>query len=235
VIIVDLDAQHGIDATLGLDPVDYKNSFVYHLEQWTNGENPSKYSYFQPIDSKTKAHLEGVQVAQGNISMGALSFDIQASQDREHKEKLFGNCLLSVAKDADFVLVDLPGSMMSFSLSEAVLKVTDYILIPEIPESRSLDVLSDLFDWLNMCQLTQKVLGIIPNRVTSLKSHTTILNAFKDYAKQLNITVFPTIRESGYIINAAIEGRVIAKQRPSSPVRSAIKDIASSINDKKLG
>lgn len=226
VIIIDLDAQHGIDATLGLDPVEYNDSFVAYIEQWINDDISQKYVYHQPLDVKTKKPLKGVMVGQGNIGMGALSFDVQASLDRKSKEEKIGACLRSVAEDADFVLVDLPGSMMSFSLAETVLLSSDYILIPEIPESRSLDVLFDLFKWLDMCGLTHKAIGIIPNRVTTLKGHTKILDAIRDSAAKLNIAVYPIVRESGYVINAAVAGRVLGKQRPSSPVRSAIKEIA---------
>jgi chromosome partitioning protein len=234
VVVLDLDPQHGIDATLGLNPLDYNKSFIGAINRSIKGEKTSL-ELTQPIDEKSGQLMSGIRVGQGHAAFAALSNDIWADPEKDHLISKLTSFIRSISDLADVVLIDLPGSVVAFPLSEAILKASDYIVMPQTPSARSLDVLTDLWQWLEMCGLSKLVIGIIPSRVREWSGHKAIMEALATFAKIHKIDIYPVVRESGYVDAAAVAGKPVAKYRSTSTARLEIQNVAKVLVEKIRG
>jgi chromosome partitioning protein len=88
-----------------------------------------------------------------------------------------------------------------------------------------------------------EILGVVPNGFKDRAMHRDNLGlsqladveSLPDILRQMEIALFPTIRDSAYIANAAAAGLPLGIYRPGEPINDIYRKVAQAIVNAPLG
>jgi chromosome partitioning protein len=147
----------------------------------------------------------------------------------------------------DVVIFDCPGTIEQ--VHTVALAASTHILLTLKPEDKDIDALAKLLNWIYETRRdlrlkpTPEILGVVPNGFKDRAMHRDNLGlsqlegveSLPVILNQMNIPLFPTIRDSAYIANAAAVGLPLGIYRPKEPINEIYKDIAVAITQATVG
>ncbi|MFK7864207.1 MAG: ParA family protein [Pseudohongiellaceae bacterium] len=116
----------------------------------------------------------------------------------------------------DVVLIDCPGTIEHLHI--AALAASTDVLITLKPEDKDLDAMAKLLEWISLTRTelrlkpAPKILGVVPNGAKNRAMHrdnlglTDDIPGLPDIMRQMQIQMFPTLKDNAYIANAAAAG-----------------------------
>ena len=205
--LIDLDPQRALDVFCGLPPVDYEQSVVKVLSKGYQGDWP-----FVPAwDS------ERVEVCQGHPAMSQLADELVI---RRRGEYALSDKLKSSPTGHDVVILDCPATLGK--ICENAVAASTHVLIPIQLEMKSISGVADLVQWL--LSITEElqldpsppILGLVPSLYSKSKSiHRQYLQQLPEVAEQLQVNLYPEVRDSAEFKNASALGLPLHKHRPN--------------------
>lgn len=232
VLMVDLDSQHSLTTSCGIDISDVANEDNLTLMDLIQAECDGMKYNVEDI-KQTIIHLDNVDIIP--------STDALALSDREliMLKRLDGlkAILDKIKSEYDYIFMDCSPSRNM--LCENALISSDSIIIPV--ESYFLGS-EGLYDFLNLFKKIKKeynhslyIEGIL---LTMYQGNTTVCQTMKSHIMESlsdNTNVFKeTIPRSIKVSEATIYGKSIIEYAPENPVSKAYIEVAKQINDRKL-
>ena len=218
--LIDLDPQRALDVFCGLPNTEYESSVVKVLEKDFDGEWP-----FVPVWGNDR-----IEVCQGHPAMSQLADELVV---RRRGEYALSDKLKSCSTEHDVVILDCPATLGK--ICENAVAASTHVLVPIQLEMKSISGVADLVQWL--LGITEElkldpappVLGLVPSLYSKSKSiHRQYLEQLPDVADQLQVNLYPEIRDSSEFKNASALGLPLQKHRPN---HSACKDFQVLAND----
>ena len=141
----------------------------------------------------------------------------------------------------DVIIIDCPGTVEQLHI--AALAASTDILITLKPEDKDLDALAKLLEWISTTRTelrlkpAPQIMGVVPNGAKDRAMHRDNLGlsnieglvSLPDIMKRLGIHIFPTIKDSAYIANAAAAGLPLGLYRPGEPTNKIYELIAKTV------
>ena len=136
----------------------------------------------------------------------------------------------------DVILIDCPGTIEHLHI--AALAASTDVLITLKPEDKDMDAMAKLLEWISITRSelrlkpTPEIFGIVPNGAKNRAMHRDNLGLSKDIEglpdimRQMQIRMFPTIKDSAYVANAAAAGLPLGLYRAGEPTNKLYEKIA---------
>jgi chromosome partitioning protein len=218
--LIDLDPQRALDVFCGLPPADYEQSVVRVLSKGSQGSWP-----FIPVWDSAK-----VEVCQGHPAMSQLADELVI---RRRGEYALSDKLKSSPTQHEVVILDCPATLGK--ICENAVAASTHVLVPIQLEMKSISGVADLVQWLlgitEELQLNPSppILGLVPSLYSKSKSiHRQYLQQLPEVAGQLQVNLYPEVRDSSEFKNASALGLPLQKHRPNHP---ACEDFLVLTND----
>lgn len=218
--LIDLDPQRALDVFCGLSPVDYDQSVAKVLTKGYKGNWP-----FFPVWENEK-----IEVCQGHPAMSQLADELVV---RRRGEYALSDKLQSTPTGHDVIILDCPATLGK--ICENAVAASTHVLVPIQLEMKSISGVADLVQWL--LGITQElqlepappILGLVPSLFSKSKSiHRQYLQQLPEVAQQLQVNLYPAVRDSSEFKNASAMGLPLQKHRPN---HGACKDFQVLAND----
>lgn len=223
VAILDLDPQRSLDIFCGIEPIGIDESLVHVLSKGFNGKWPLK----------TVWGDERVQVCQGHPAMSNMADELVT---RRRGEYALSDRLKKYPINKDLVIIDCPATLGM--LATNALAASSHLLVPVQLEMKSASGAAGLIEWCievaDELDLDPRppILGIVPSMYDSKTAiHRQILQQLPAIAKQLNINLYPQIRDSKEFKNASAVGLPIQKYRPGHSASEDFKSLREDISE----
>ena len=138
----------------------------------------------------------------------------------------------------DVVLIDCPGTIEC--LHVAALSASTDVLITLKPEDKDMDAMAKLLEWISTTRTELRlkpapsIIGVVPNGAKDRAMHRDNLGlsgmeGLPDIMRHMQIELFPTVRDSAYIANAAAAGLPLGLYRPGEAINDIYKEIAETV------
>ena len=138
----------------------------------------------------------------------------------------------------DVVLIDCPGTIEHLHI--AALSASTGVLITLKPEDKDIDAMAKLLEWISSTRTELRlkpapsVIGVVPNGAKDRAMHRDNLGlseieGLPDIMRHMQIELFPTVRDSAYIANAAAAGLPLGLYRPGEAINDIYKKIAETV------
>lgn len=223
VLAVDLDPQGNLGFSLGLDIEDC--STIYEVLKG------------QTTIQEAIQHTEYCDVITSNILLSGAELEF----NRSGREYILKNELSAVEDQYDFIIIDTPPALNILTVNAYV--VSDYLIIPMVPEILSLLGVSQLKETIDTVKKFYnsklKVLGIL---LTKFNKRTLLAREVNEMAEaiaiQLETIVFNTkIRASVTVAEAPAHGESIfehsPRSNPSLDYKALVEEVMTRINPAK--
>jgi chromosome partitioning protein len=219
--LIDLDPQRALDVFCGLPPADYEQSVVNVLSKGYQGEWPFISAWG---DAK-------VDVCQGHPAMSQLADELVI---RRRGEYALSDKLKNSPTSHDVIILDCPATLGK--ICENAVAASTHVLVPIQLEMKSISGVADLVQWLlgitEELQLdpSPPILGLVPSLYNKSKSiHRQYLQQLPEVAQQLQVKLYPEVRDSSEFKNASALGLPLQKHRPSHVACDDFKVLASDV------
>lgn len=242
IILVDLDQNGSLSLFTGETATrDREQSLAAIFDAGFDGN--------YPLVDIWKNYVANVQVIPGGAPLEEI---IRSLHLYERKYQILKDRLEDYPLNADVVILDTPASLEPMGL--IALAASTHILIPLKPEYKDSFGAAGMVNWfyqkIEALRLRPKpeILGFVPSRVNAAKfaAHRNLLgidnkgkprtdieltDTIPSQLKQMGITCFPPVKESGFILSASGTGLPVQIYQPGdSIVRSFDPIVASIIN-----
>jgi chromosome partitioning protein len=203
VLVIDADQQASLTISLGVDPLQLKNSLYAVLS------DPNVAIADILITTK-----EGIDLVPADVDLAMVEFSIPGAVGRE---KVLSKKLRPIRNDYDFILIDTPPSFAITTLN--AMSAADYLAVPVQPEPLCVHALRQLTQNFEMIQENSnpnlKMLGIFITMYDSrLRGHREIAEQLKQDWGDLCFKTL--VRRRSNILESTLEGKsIIAVQRNS--------------------
>ena len=227
VLMIDLDAQRA-NLSWMAGVMDQKDE---------NGKvTTAKDSYLTMFDVMTGANTIHECIVQIKDNLDLIPANSKVlSFSRVSSERKFKNALKEVENEYDYIFIDVDPTP---SLTHKVaLMVTDYVIIPMLPDFLSLEadvgVIDDIFDTKDFNK-DLKVLGIVFNKCNDrLKLTKTCVTQAEELANNLKTSVFNTrIRNAVSLSECPFWHTGVTEYDPDSGISQDIRDLVAEIKEK---
>lgn len=226
--LIDLDPQRALDVFCGLPPADYDHSVAKALVK----------GQCEPLSFIPVWDSENIEICQGHPAMSQIADELVI---RRRGEYALSDRLNSSPTGHDVLILDCPATLGK--ICENAVAASTHVLVPIQLEMKSISGVADLVQWLigitEELQLdpSPPIMGLVPSLYDKTKSiHRQYLHQLPEVAEQLQIKVYPEIRDSAEFKNASALGLPIQKHRPkhkaSGDFQSLAKDIAALSKEK---
>jgi chromosome partitioning protein len=220
VALIDLDPQRALDVFCGLPSAHVEESIVQVLAKDFKGNWPLFPAW---------GHLN-IEVCPGHPSMAQIADDLVI---RRRGEYTLADRLRNYPLRHDVVILDCPATLGK--ICENAIAASTHLLVPIQLEMKSVSGVSDLIQWTMAIsedlQLRPKppVLGLVPSLYSQQKAiHRMYLEQLPEVADELDIPMYPAIRDSAEFKNCSANGQPLQMYRPNHP---AVKDFDQIIAD----
>ncbi|NEP19399.1 MAG: ParA family protein [Leptolyngbya sp. SIO4C1] len=218
--LIDLDPQRALDVFCGLAAADYEHSVVRVLSKGDQGDWP-----LTPLwDSQ-------IEVCQGHPAMSQLADELVI---RRRGEYALADRLRAVPLPHDVVILDCPATLGK--ICENAVAASSHILVPIQLEMKSVSGVADLVQWLLgiiedlQLEPSPPILGLVPSLYDKRRGiHRQYLQQLPEVAEQLQITLYPEIRDSAEFKNASALGLPLQKYRPAHPACQDFRVLAEDV------
>jgi len=237
VAIFGCDPNGSLTLFCGLeDPPDPNQTLDYVLRQEFTGD--------YPLFPAWREHLSGVDACLGGLILTETAQRLVLSKRGEY---LLADKLEDHVLPHDVIIFDCPGTIEQ--IHTVALAASTHIILTLKPEDKDIDAIAKLLNWVyetrQELRLRPKpeILGVVPNGYKDRAMHRDNLGLSKledietlpDILKQLNIQMFPVIRDSAYIANAAAAGLPLGIYRPGEPINEIYRKIAIAVSEAEWG
>ncbi len=219
--LIDLDPQRALDVFCGLPPASYEQSVVSVLAKDYKGAWP-----FISVWDNDK-----IEVCQGHPAMSQLADELVI---RRRGEYALSDKLKSIPTGHDVLILDCPATLGK--ICENAVAASSHILVPIQLEMKSISGVADLVQWLlgtaEELQLdpAPPILGLVPSLYDKSRSiHRQYLEQLPEVAQQLQIELYPEIRDSAEFKNSSALGIPLQKHRPKHKAAQDFKDLAKDV------
>lgn len=237
VAIFGCDPNGSLTLFCGLeDPPDAKNTLDYVLRQEFTGD--------YPLFPVWPEHLKGVEACLGGLILTDTAQRLVLSKRGEY---LLADKLEDYPLDHDIIIYDCPGTIEQ--IHTVTLAASTHILLTLKPEDKDIDAVAKLLNWIYesrqalRLQPKPEILGVVPNGFKDRAMHRDNLGlsniegieSLPDILQQLGIPMFPVIKDSAYIANAAAAGLPLGIYRPGEVINGIYQKIATAVLDAPWG
>jgi len=240
VVLIDLDQNGSLSLFTGkVTTPEKEQSLAVVFEPEFNGNYP-----LVPI---WKDHTDKVQLLQGGAPLEDI---IRSLHLYERRYEVLKDKLEDYPLDAEVVILDTPASLEPMGL--IALAAATHVLVPLKPEYKDSFSTAGMVNWfyqkIEALRLRPKpeILGFVPSRVNVAKfaAHRNLLGLDKQgklrtdgeltetipyQLKQMGITCFPPIKESGFILSASGTGLPVHLYQPGDAIVKSFDPIVTRI------
>jgi chromosome partitioning protein len=220
VALIDLDPQRALDVFCGLPPAHSDASIVQVLAKDFKGDWPLFPAW---------GHLN-IEVCPGHPSMAQIADDLVI---RRRGEYVLADRLRNHPLHHDVVIIDCPATLGK--ICENAVAASTHLLVPIQLEMKSISGVADLIQWKMaissdlQLQPPPEVLGVVPSLYSQSKAiHRMYLEQLPEVAAELDIPVYPAIRDSAEFKNCSANGLPLQMYRPN---HAAVQDFEQMIAD----
>lgn len=224
------DPNGSLTLFCGLDDPPPEKTLDYVLRSEFIGDYP-----LMPV---WREHIAGVDACLGGLPLTNTAQRLILDKRGAY---LLADALEDYPLPHDVILIDCPGTIEQ--LHVAALSASTGVLITLKPEDKDLDAMAKLLEWISKTRSelrlkpSPEVIGIVPNGAKNRAMHRDNLGlsgiegviGLPDIMKQMEIPMFPTIKDGAYIANAAAAGLPLGIYRASDPSNQIYKKIADAI------
>jgi chromosome partitioning protein len=203
VLVVDMDMQANLTASLGVNPLELERSMYALLS------DPTVKASDVVVET-----AEGIDLLPADNDLAVIEFAIKEAIGRE---KILAKKLRPIAGNYDFILIDTPPSFAITTLN--AMSAANYLLCPVQPEPYCLDGMKNLTRTFEMIQEDSnsnlQMLGVFITMYNSrLKAHREITEVIqRDWSDLAFETV---IRQRTNILESAVDNRAVVTLKPNS-------------------
>jgi chromosome partitioning protein len=197
-----------------------------------------------PLFPVWRDHIPGIDACVGGLILTETAQRLVLSKRGEYM-------LLDKLEDYplphDVLIFDCPGTIEQ--IHTVALAASTHLLLTLKPEDKDIDALAKLLNWVYESRQelrlnpAPEILGVVPNGFKDRAMHRDNLGlsqladveSLPDILRQMEIALFPTIRDSAYIANAAAAGLPLGIYRPGEPINDIYRKVAQAIVNAPLG
>ncbi len=220
VLLVDLDPQASLTASLGLNPAEMVHTIYSVMCQYMESEQPPE-TRRAIVDIDT-----GLALVPSNINLSAAEVTLPNQVRREY---VLSETLAPVLGSYDWILVDCPPSLSLLTIN--ALTCADSCLVPVAPEPLVTVGVGLLFQTVARVRRTKlnprlEVEGIILTKVDPRPTLTR--GVIEDLKATLagKIPILGEVRNSIRIQEASASGMPLSRYRPAAEATAAYREIA---------
>ena len=224
------DPNGSLTLFCGLDDPPPEETLDYVLRSEFEGDYP-----LVPV---WREHVKGVDACLGGLPLTNTTQRLVLDKRGAY---LLADALEDHPLPHDVILIDCPGTIEQLHI--AALSASTGVLITLKPEDKDLDAMAKLLEWISTTRSelrlkpAPEIIGIVPNGAKNRAMHRDNLGlsgiegviGLPEIMKQMEIPMFPTIKDGAYIANAAAAGLPLGLYRSSDPSNQAYKEIAAAI------
>lgn len=219
VALMDLDPQGSLTLFCGLNPPEPEHTLSAIMRESFKGS--------WPLTPSWSPHTSNVTVCQGGMTLTQTADELVLHKRGAY---LLGDCLSDYPLEHDLIIFDCPATLGPLPLM--ALTACTHIIVPVQLEPKSIQGAAHLLEWYyyHCKQLRLKpqpeILGFVPNQYDMKRAvHRQLLESLPTQLEQMNIRVFPPIRDSAEFVNASGQGLPLHLYRPLHPALGDFKEI----------
>ncbi|MEO0520189.1 MAG: ParA family protein [Cyanobacteria bacterium P01_A01_bin.116] len=230
VAMLGCDPNGSLTLFCGLDDPPAEKTLDYVLRSEFKGDYP-----LMPV---WREHIKGVDACLGGLPLTNTTQRLVLDKRGAY---LLADALEDHPLPHDVVLIDCPGTIEQ--LHVAALSASTGVLITLKPEDKDLDAMAKLLEWITKTRSelrlkpVPEVIGVVPNGAKDRAMHRDNLGLSKidgviglpEIMKQMEIPMFPTIKDNAYVANAAAAGLPLGIYRAGEPNNQVYKKVAAAI------
>jgi chromosome partitioning protein len=221
VALMDLDPQGSLTLFCGLNPPEPEQTLAAVLTDKFDGNWP-----LTPCWSK---YTSQVVLCQGGMVLTQTADELVLHKRGAY---LLGDCLTDYPLEHDLIIFDCPATLGPLPLM--ALAACTHLVVPVQLEPKSIQGAAHLLEWYYYhcrhlrLKPSPEVLGFVPSQYDSRKAvHRQLKESLPAQLEQMNIRVFPAIRNSAEFVNASGQGLPLHLYRKTHPAVGDFKEIAS--------
>lgn len=191
-----------------------------------------------PLFPVWQNHLEGIEACLGGLVLTETAQRLVLSKRGEY---LLADKLEDYPLPHDVLIFDCPGTIEQ--IHTVALAASTHLLLTLKPEDKDIDAVAKLLNWIyetrQALRLRPKpeILGVVPNGFKDRAMHRDNLGLSKiegieslpEILKQLNIPMFPVIKDNAYVANAAAAGLPLGIYRPGEGINDIYRKVAIAV------
>lgn len=189
-----------------------------------------------PLFPVWRDYVEGVDACLGGLPLTETSQRLVLDKRGAY---LLADALEDRPLPHDVVLIDCPGTIEHLHI--AALSASTDVLLTLKPEDKDMDAMAKLLEWISVTRSelrlkpVPQIFGVVPNGAKDRAMHRDNLGQSKgveglpDIMRQMQIRVFPTIKDSAYVANAAAAGLPLGLYRPGEKINRLYEKIAMAV------
>ncbi len=223
VALFDLDPQRSLDIFCGLPSAESLDTTVRVFGKSFKGDYP-----LVPCWGSHK-----IEVCQGHPALAEMANELVI---RKRGEYALADRLKSYPLPHDLVILDCPATLGMLNVN--ALAASTHVLVPVQLEMKSIAGSAELVEWcINTSEELQleprpPILGFVPSMYDERRAiHKTYLQQLPAIAKELEIKVYPRIRDSSEFKNASANGLPLQKHRPAHAACNDFKEITNDLSN----
>ena len=227
VVMFGLDPNGSLTLFCGLDDPPAEQTMDHVLRSDFNG------SY--PLFPVWRDRINGVDACLGGLPLTETSQRLVLDKRGSY---LLADALEDHPLLHDIVLIDCPGTIEHLHI--AALSASTDVLITLKPEDKDMDAMAKLLEWISTTRTelrlkpAPQIMGVVPNGAKNRAMHRDNLGlsdiqGLPDIMRHMQIRLFPTLKDSAYIANAAAAGLPLGLYRSGDPSNQIYKKIANTI------
>lgn len=223
VALFDLDPQRSLDVFCGLPPGEPTNTVVSVFSKNFKGNYPLTACWESPR----------IKVCQGHPTLAEVANELVI---RKRGEYVLADRMKTYPLLHDLVILDCPATLGMLNVN--ALAASTHLLVPVQLEMKSIAGSAELVEW---CITTSEelhldprppILGFVPSMYDERRAiHKAYLQQLPAIAEELQIKVYPRIRDSSEFKNASANGLPLQKYRPAHPACNDFKEIADDLSN----
>jgi chromosome partitioning protein len=240
VILIDLDQNGSLSLFTG-------ETTTYGREQSLAAIFDAGFDGNYPLVAIWKDYVDNIQFLPGGAPIEEI---IRSLHLYERKYEILKDRLEDYPLNADVVILDTPASLEPMGL--IALAASTHVLVPLKPEYKDSFGAAGMVNWfyqkIEALRLRPKpeILGFVPSRVNASKfaAHRNLLgldskgkprtdieltDTIPSQLKQMGITCFPPVKESGFILSASGTGLPVQIYQPGDSIVKSFDPIVACI------
>lgn len=223
VALFDLDPQRSLDVFCGLSSAEPSKTTTHVFAKGFQGSYPLISCWGSPK----------IEVCQGHPSLTEVANDLVI---RKRGEYILADRFKSHPLGHDLIILDCPATLGMLNVN--ALAASTHILVPVQLEMKSIAGAAELVEWcINTSEELQleprpPILGFVPSMYDERRAiHKSYLQQLPVIAEELQIKVYPKIRDSSEFKNASANGLPLQKYRPAHQATRDFQEIADDLTD----
>lgn len=221
VALLDLDPQRSLDVFCGLEAAETENTIVKVLSKDFKGDWVLRAVWGEPQ----------IEVCQGHPLLAEIANELVI---RKRGEYTLADKLQKYPLAHELVIIDCPATLGMLNVN--ALAAATHILVPIQLEMKAISGSAELVEWCinttEELQLDPKphILGFVPSMYDeTVAMHRQYHSQLPEIAQQLDIKLYPKIRNSNEFKNASAHGLPLHKYRNKHPACKDFQQIADDV------